>query len=171
MLGARGRRAPVRLHAARGACPQGGFEATECVREDLLVGLGGTVARTRLAARARDRASERARRLLGDRAAQLLELGDAESQVLAPFGFELADRRDERALETDRGVLRAPLVEVQAGAQRELLAEQIRAAPAQQSREALLRAQRPRAVPPPRPPWRAQRQLAGVLPCAVGDLL
>ena len=51
----------------------------------------------------------------------------------------------KRAVELERGVREAALVEVQARAQRELLAQQRVAARAEQRREALLRAQRRRA--------------------------
>src|SRR5438876_6578240 len=69
-----------------------------------------------------------------------------------------------------------PLIEVEPRPQRQLLAEEARAAPAEQRREALERAQCARAVtpePPPAGPSRVRRpgQLARLQPAPVCDLL
>ena len=82
----------------------------------------------------------------GDHAgAQLLQLGDPRREVGAVLRRQLEQRGAVRLLELERGVHEAALVEVEAGAQRELLAQQRRFARAQQRGETLLRAQRRRA--------------------------
>ena len=77
----------------------------------------------------------------------LLELVDAQREVLAALGAQLGHRGGVGALELDRRVRQAALVEVQrARAARAPRTASICAAPAQQRRQALLRAQRRRAV-------------------------
>jgi hypothetical protein len=122
------------------------------VGDDVLIERGGPAPDARLC-------------LCGHAREQLLELGDPQQQILSPLAPELGDGGRHRALEPDGGVGGTALVEIQAGPQDQLLAEQDPAAPAHQSRQALLRAQRPGTVaPPPEPAGRLQGQLACVVP-------
>ena len=91
-------------------------------------------------------------RLRGDPGAQLLELGDAQGQVLPALAREARAAPRQRAIQLDGGMCEASLVEVEARAQRQVLAQQRRASRGEQLGEALFGTQRRRATRAQAPP-------------------
>ncbi|MBA3809136.1 MAG: hypothetical protein H0X28_12225, partial [Solirubrobacterales bacterium] len=63
-------------------------------------------------------------RLHGDRGPQLLELGDANQEILALLGAQFLHREGQGDVELQDGVAQAAMVEIGARAQRELLSHQ-----------------------------------------------
>src|SRR6202042_2701030 len=118
----------IRLEARGGTGSQGCLEASERVGDELFpVVLAGC--------------SRQFLRAGCDTGAQLLQLGDAKREILSALAAELCHRQRQGLLQCDRGKVRAALVQVQAGAQGELLAQQAAAAAAEQRGQTLLRTQ------------------------------
>ncbi len=137
---------------------QGGFEASQR-RVQCGARIGGKDAAERVV-------GER-----GGRAAQRLQLRDAALQRRRLIGLrQLGERGVERDAQLQGGLAQLAVVEVVAGAQRQLLAgERVRAA-AEQRGQPLLRVQHLAALAAAAL-GAGRRQLAGGAPAALGDLL
>src|ERR1035438_1232864 len=81
---------------------------------------------------------QRAICLLEDSRVELLQLGDADRQVLTSLRSKFDRRQGKRPVELQRGVARASLVDVQARAQSQLLAQQCPTTRPQQLGQTLL---------------------------------
>ena len=112
------------------------------MRDDLLVECAGRLIRAG-GVRSRVVARQRELCLSVNTRAQLLELGDSDREVLSALAVQLRHGNREGAVELERGMRQAPVVEVLSRTENQLLADECRSPPAEQRSEALLRAQRP----------------------------
>ncbi len=103
-----------------------------------------------------------------DARAQLPQLGNTRRKVRATLDLQLGQGGHIGALQLNARMGESPLIEVAAGAQRELLAQQRLLARAEEDREALLRAQR---GDPPAGARLLPGQFERFAPVPVGDLL
>ncbi len=148
----------------RCAGAQRSFQAAQRVTNDLLIGDRGGIRPTTAK---RTTPIERGAGGRDHTGAQLGQLGDALGKIGAPLRGELGQRGGVGVFELQGRVGKTALVEVEAGAQRKLFAEEWLLARAEQRGEALVGAQHGGAPGA----GLVETQLAGVQPAAVGHLL
>jgi len=125
-----------------GARAQRRFETPERVRDDVFVERAARLIGVRRV-RSRVVARQRKLRLSVNAGTQLLELRDPDREILPALALELRHGEREGAVQLERRMCEAPVVEILSRTESQLLADERRSPRAEQCSEALLRAQRP----------------------------